>query len=97
MSFHAAAENVRVEENHILRARIPNGAGELVDAEIDLDQILGNNDGRCSLGVVSPHLTTALEKRLTGLSAGRFQWGSSGMYIYTPTSSIPSPMLELPS
>lgn len=45
MSFHQSAEDVRVDDGHILRARIPNANGDMVDAECDLDQCLGNNNG----------------------------------------------------
>ncbi|KAK0113525.1 hypothetical protein ONS95_013779 [Cadophora gregata] len=45
MSFHISAQDVRVEDNHILKASIPNVDGELVEAELDLNSCLGNNDG----------------------------------------------------
>lgn len=45
MSFHLSAENVRIEENHILVALLSNADGELQDASIDLDQFIGNNEG----------------------------------------------------
>ena len=43
--FHQSAQDVRVDEGHILRARLANGNGDWVDAELDLNQCLGNNDG----------------------------------------------------
>jgi hypothetical protein len=45
MSFHSSAENVRVDEGHLLRAQLRNMEGNLVDAELNLDQVLGNNFG----------------------------------------------------
>ena len=53
MSFHATAEDIRVEDGHILKARLRNGNGDLVDAELDLNQYLGNYDG-CVLLILSP-------------------------------------------
>ena len=44
-SFHASAQNIRVDDGHILRARLENPDGEKVDAEIDLNQCIGNNNG----------------------------------------------------
>jgi hypothetical protein len=50
MSFHASAENIRVDDGHILRATLHNADGEQVEAEIDLDTILGNDNGWFSWG-----------------------------------------------
>ncbi|OLN97900.1 Cyanovirin-N-like protein [Colletotrichum chlorophyti] len=50
MSFHASAEDTRVDDGHILRARLQNGEGEFVDAELDLNQVLGNNNGSFEWG-----------------------------------------------
>ncbi|RDI76299.1 hypothetical protein Vi05172_g13718 [Venturia inaequalis] len=50
MSFALSAENVRVDDGHILRASLRNGNGEFVDAEIDLDQFVGNENGNFSWG-----------------------------------------------
>jgi hypothetical protein len=50
MSFHLSAENVRIEENHILVALLCNADGELKDASIDLDQFIGNNEGSFQWG-----------------------------------------------
>ncbi|ORX88909.1 Cyanovirin-N [Clohesyomyces aquaticus] len=46
MSFHTTAENIRVDDNRFLRARLTNGDGEWVDAEIDLNNCLGNSNGQ---------------------------------------------------
>lgn len=45
MSFHLSAEDIRVEDGHILKARLRNEAGEWQDSEIDLDQHIGNTNG----------------------------------------------------
>ncbi|TGO35626.1 hypothetical protein BHYA_0152g00250 [Botrytis hyacinthi] len=45
MSFHLSAEDIRIDDNHILRARLRNENGDWQDAEIDLNQHIGNEDG----------------------------------------------------
>jgi len=50
MSFALSADDVRVDEGHILRARLRNGNGDLVDSELDLDHVLGNDGGRFQWG-----------------------------------------------
>ncbi|KAK3367414.1 cyanovirin-N family protein [Lasiosphaeria ovina] len=45
MSFHSSASEVRVDDGHILRARLDNGQGEQVDAELDLNTAVGNDNG----------------------------------------------------
>ncbi|GJC88971.1 cyanovirin-N [Colletotrichum liriopes] len=45
MSFHASAENIRVDDGHILRADLHNGDGDAVGAELDLNDVLGNDNG----------------------------------------------------
>ncbi|KAK3683308.1 CVNH domain-containing protein [Podospora appendiculata] len=42
--FHLSAQDIRVEGN-TLKARLDNGEGGQTDAELDLNSILGNNDG----------------------------------------------------
>ncbi|KAL4931695.1 CVNH domain-containing protein [Aspergillus undulatus] len=46
MSFHESAQNIRVEDGSRLVAELRNEGGEFVHAEIDLNQVLGNNDGQ---------------------------------------------------
>ena len=46
MTFHSSAEEIRVDDGHILRAKLRNGNGDLVDAEIDLNQFIGNDGGK---------------------------------------------------
>ncbi|KAK3939520.1 putative cyanovirin-n family protein [Diplogelasinospora grovesii] len=47
--FHVASEDIRVDNGHILRARVAKG-GEHVDAEIDLNTVLGNENGHFAWG-----------------------------------------------
>ncbi|TGZ82086.1 Cyanovirin-N [Ascodesmis nigricans] len=49
MSFHLSGENIRVR-GAILKAQLRNMGGELVDAEINLDEFIGNNDGNFEWG-----------------------------------------------
>jgi hypothetical protein len=45
MTFHYSAEDIRVDDGHMLRARLQNGNGDWVDSEIDLNEHLGNDNG----------------------------------------------------
>jgi hypothetical protein len=45
MPFYQSAENIRVDDGHILRARLRNQNGDFVDAELDLNTVLGNEWG----------------------------------------------------
>jgi hypothetical protein len=54
MSFHYSAEDIRVDDGHILRARLQRGDGEWQDAEIDLNNHIGNDNG------LSPHSSLPL-------------------------------------
>ncbi|RHZ65667.1 CVNH domain-containing protein [Aspergillus thermomutatus] len=45
MSFHLSAEDIRIEDNHVLVARLRNSNGDLQDAQIDLNHFLGNDNG----------------------------------------------------
>lgn len=44
-AFHLTAEDIRIEEDHILVARLDCGNGEYQESSIDLDQYIGNADG----------------------------------------------------
>ncbi|KAK2049406.1 CVNH domain-containing protein [Colletotrichum somersetense] len=50
MSFHVSAQDIRVDDGHILRARLTNADGESVDAEMNLNDCLGNNNGSFEWG-----------------------------------------------
>lgn len=52
MSFHISASNIRVEDGHILKATLLDADGNLVEAEFDLDKVIGNNDGNFEWGGV---------------------------------------------
>lgn len=45
MSFHLSAEDIRIDDNHILRARLRTEGGDWNDSEFDLNTVLGNQDG----------------------------------------------------
>jgi hypothetical protein len=45
MSFHASAQNIRVDDGHMLRATLFNADGEPVEAEFDLNSVIGNDNG----------------------------------------------------
>lgn len=45
MSFHLTAEDIVIEDNHILKAQLRNEDDELVESTIDLNEHLGNNGG----------------------------------------------------
>jgi hypothetical protein len=48
MSFYYSAEDIRIDDGHILRARLQTADGEWNDSEIDLNQHVGNVDGNYS-------------------------------------------------
>jgi hypothetical protein len=45
MSFHESAQNIRVDDGHRLVAELQNEGGDWVHAELNLDEILGNDNG----------------------------------------------------
>lgn len=45
MSFHHSAEDIRIDDKHFLRASLRNENGDLVEAEFDLDTVIGNSEG----------------------------------------------------
>ncbi|KAK4464388.1 Cyanovirin-N [Cladorrhinum samala] len=51
--FHASAEDIRVDDGHILRARLKTEDGGEHDSEIDLNQYIGNNNGNFDWGGVN--------------------------------------------
>jgi hypothetical protein len=44
-NFFATSESIRLEDRHYLRARLQRFDGEWVDAEINLNDHIGNRDG----------------------------------------------------
>lgn len=51
MSFHASASDIRVDDGHILRATLLDAEGNPVEAEFDLNGVIGNNDGKMALRI----------------------------------------------
>ena len=50
MSFHTTGAEFRVENNHVLKGRLTKSNGESHNAEIDLNQFIGNKDGEDQCG-----------------------------------------------
>ncbi|KAL2759968.1 hypothetical protein ACRALDRAFT_1073962 [Sodiomyces alcalophilus JCM 7366] len=50
MPFHESATDIRVEDGHVLHALLTNIEGEQVEAEMDLNDIIGNNNGSFEWG-----------------------------------------------
>jgi hypothetical protein len=70
MSFHGSAQEIRLEDGHILKANLANGDGEWNEVEIDLNNILGNNNGSYRVHFLPFH------KMLTMAALqGSFEWG----------------------
>jgi len=53
MSFHVSAENTRVDEGHLLRATLRKADGNFADAELDLNQVIGNSYGQFEWGGIN--------------------------------------------
>ena len=64
MSFHLSAEDIRIDDNHILRARLRNENGDWEDAEIDLNEHIGNEDGMIHWDGVSTYNLWKKKKHL---------------------------------
>ncbi|OJJ97249.1 hypothetical protein ASPACDRAFT_1858701 [Aspergillus aculeatus ATCC 16872] len=45
MSFAHSCQNIRLEDGHILACSAPDRNGNLVEARLDLDVLIGNEDG----------------------------------------------------
>lgn len=50
MPFHESAQGITVEDGHMLRAELANVEGEFVEAEFDLNDCIGNNNGAFEWG-----------------------------------------------
>ncbi|KAJ6034357.1 hypothetical protein N7499_001563 [Penicillium canescens] len=46
MSFHESATHIELEDGHILKAVLRNGEGDEQESILDLNSIIGNNDGQ---------------------------------------------------
>ena len=68
MSFHSTASDIEIVDGHVLKADLTNADGEEQEATIDLDEIIGNNNGKLDLlGLVS-------DFQLSNMAAGEFYW-----------------------
>ena len=45
MTFYYTAEDIRIDDGHVLKARLQKADGEWEDAEIDLNDYIGNDNG----------------------------------------------------
>ncbi|KAJ5352836.1 Cyanovirin-N [Penicillium brevicompactum] len=50
MSFHASASKIELEDDHILKATLRNEDGDEDDSTLDLNEIIGNDDGHFAWG-----------------------------------------------
>ena len=50
MPFHHSAQNITVEDGHMLHAELCNVEGEYVEAEFDLNDCIGNDNGAFQWG-----------------------------------------------
>ncbi|KAJ6110786.1 Cyanovirin-N [Penicillium sp. IBT 16267x] len=67
MSFHESATNIELEDGHILKARLRDGEGEEREAEMDLNQIIGNDNGHfCWDGENFKESATGIELSIEG-------------------------------
>jgi hypothetical protein len=73
MSFHYSAENIRVDDNHMLRARLQRADGEWNDSELDLNNCIGNDNGMPSDCCTYAHLLTR-HNRLLPLGWPGLRW-----------------------
>lgn len=46
MSFHESANDIELEDGHILKAKLSYGEDEERDAEMDLNDFIGNDNGQ---------------------------------------------------
>lgn len=48
MSFHKSGHDIELEDGHILKAVLRDADEEEIEAELDLNYYIGNNDGKFS-------------------------------------------------
>lgn len=46
MSFHESASDIKLEDDHILVATLRNEDGDEEESTLDLNEFIGNNDGK---------------------------------------------------
>lgn len=91
MSFHVNADELRVEEGHFLRGKLPNEDGDLVEAEVDLDEFIGNEDGTsrpASISATSMQYSWQLTYLCLKTWIGEFQWGGENFSHSTDNVSF---------
>lgn len=49
MSFHSSASDIELVDYHFLTANLSDADGETHEAIFDLDEVIGNNDGKLDL------------------------------------------------
>lgn len=50
VNFHHSAQNIFLEDGHILVAELGNLDGDYVESRLDLDYYIGNDDGSFTWG-----------------------------------------------
>jgi hypothetical protein len=50
VNFHLSAQNISLEDGHILHAELSNEDGDYVESTLDLDYYIGNHDGAFAWG-----------------------------------------------
>ncbi|CAG8049472.1 unnamed protein product [Penicillium salamii] len=50
MSFHESSTNIELDDDHILKATLRDENGDEQDSELNLNDIIGNNDGHFAWG-----------------------------------------------
>jgi hypothetical protein len=66
MSFHYSAQDIRVDDGHILRARLQQADGEWNDSEIDLNDFIGNDNGEFYTNILVENPTDDPQATSTG-------------------------------
>lgn len=94
--FHVTASNIRLEGNELV-ANLDNGSGESPEARIDLNTVLGNEDGTLSIPflLVSWPLACRVASRcfisITGMdSAGQRGTAQEATHPLEHLTDIPS-------
>ena len=72
-AFHLTATDVRIEDGHLLVASLQYGDDEWQESTIDLDQYIGNDEGKLILPTMH-HDQPPLHLAKCDLTIGRFVW-----------------------
>ncbi|KAK7422749.1 hypothetical protein QQZ08_009373 [Neonectria magnoliae] len=49
-NFHLSAQDISLEDGHILHAQVANEDGEYIDSQLDLNYYIGNDNGSFQWG-----------------------------------------------